>query len=87
MGTCCCFQIIKDADNDVSQLAPEIVTVISQVAGSWLDNIFNSAEDAKDEDKLISENKAKTTSLIPRPPGRIMFNYTLDSYVPVQWKE
>ena len=57
MGTCCYFQIIKDADNDVGQLAPEIVTVISQVAGSWLDNIFNSAEHAKDDDKLIPENK------------------------------
>ena len=55
--TCCYFQIIKDADNDVGQLAPEIVTVISQVAGSWLDSIFDSAEDAKNDDKLIPENK------------------------------
>ena len=49
--------MIKDADNGVGQLAPEIETVISQVVGSWIDNVFNSAEDAKDDDKLIPENK------------------------------
>ena len=31
--------------------------------------------------------EAKKTLLIPRPPGRIIFNYALDSYVPVQRKE
>ena len=30
---------------------------------------------------------AKKTPLIPHPPGRMIYNYTLDSYVPVQWKE
>ena len=30
---------------------------------------------------------AKKTPLILHPPGRMIFNYTLDSYVPVQWKE
>ena len=49
--------MIKDADNGVGQLACEIETVISQVAGSWLDSIFDSAKDAKDDDKLIQENK------------------------------
>ena len=50
-----------------------------------------------DDDKKAQPPKAhepqpppagdKKTPLIPRPPGRMIFKYTLDSYVPVQQKE